>query len=105
MPQRLALQQFHGNEGAAFVFIDVVDGADVRVIQGRGGPRFALEPFEGLMVLGKVFGQELEGYEAAELGVLGLVYDAHAPAAQLLENAVVRDRLARHTGNGLKRSS
>src|SRR5439155_20517313 len=35
---------------------------------------------------------------AAELGVLGLVYDAHAPAAQLLENAVVGDRLARHKG-------
>src|SRR5439155_11475249 len=57
-----------------------------------------LEPFEGLMVLGKVFGQELEGYEAAELGVLGLVHDAHASAAQLLENAVVGDRLARHKG-------
>ena len=105
MPQRLAFQQLHGNEGAPVVFINVVDGADVRVIQRRGGPRFALEPLEGLTVLGKVLRQELERYQAAELGVLGLVDDAHASPAQLLENAIVGDRLAGHKGKGLERSS
>ena len=31
---------------------DVVDRADVGMIQGRGGPRFALESLEGLPVAG-----------------------------------------------------
>ena len=39
-------------------------------------------------------GQESEGHKAAEFGVLGLVDNAHPTAAQLLDDAVVRDGLA-----------
>ena len=80
------------------VFIDVVDGADVRMIQGRRGPRFSLESFERLLILGEVFGKELERHHAAELGVLRLVHDAHAPATQFFKNAIVGNRLANHKG-------
>jgi hypothetical protein len=49
--QRLAFEQLHGDEMPAFVLVDVVDGADVRVIQRRG--RLGL-PFEALQTLAVV---------------------------------------------------
>ncbi len=46
----------------------------------------------------QLLGQELQRDAAAELQILGLVDDAHAAAAELREDAVVRDRLADHGG-------
>ena len=40
--------------------------------------------------------QELEGHDALELRVLGLVDDPHPALAELLENLVVRYRLSNH---------
>ena len=45
-------------------------------------------------IWGHVFGQELQSHKAIEPGVLSLVDDPHAAAAQLLDDAVVRDGLA-----------
>ena len=73
-----------------------VDGADVGVIQGRGGTGFAAETFERLRVVGEFVGQKLQGYEAAKLVVFGLVDHAHPAPAQLVDNAVVRDGLTDH---------
>ena len=44
--QRLAFEEGHGNEGLAFDFIDLVDVADVGVIECGG--RFCLSPETGL---------------------------------------------------------
>ena len=55
---------------------------------------FALEARQRLRVLGDIIGQELQGDEAIELGVFGLVDHTHAAAAELLDDAVVRDGLA-----------
>lgn len=41
--------------------------------------------------MGNIFGQEFERDEATKLGVLSLVDDTHATAAQPLDDAVVRD--------------
>ena len=46
--ERRAIEKFHGDEGAAVVFADVVDGADVGMVQRGGGAGFALEAFERL---------------------------------------------------------
>ena len=92
----LPLQQFHGDERPAFVLVDVVDGADVGVIEGGGGLGLALEALQGLMVLGHFFRQELERDEAMELGVLGLIDDTHTAASELLQHAIVGNRLANH---------
>jgi hypothetical protein len=94
--QRLALQQFHGNEGLPIVFVNFVNGANVGVIEGRGCLGFALETLERLMVLRQSLRQELQGDEAMQLGVFGLIDHTHPAAAQLLQNTVVRNRLAQH---------
>ncbi len=77
---------------------DVVNGADVGVVEGGGSPGLAPEPFQGLVGLEPPLGQELQRDLAVQVCVLGLVDDGHAAAAQLLAHAVVRDGLADHWG-------
>jgi hypothetical protein len=52
--------------------------------------------FARLRVSCYVLRQELPGNEAAEFSVLGLVDHTHPAAAELLDNAVVRDGLPDH---------
>ena len=75
---------------------NLVDRANVGMIQRRRGARLAQEPLVGLLILGHPVGQELKRHEAAQRGILGLVDDTHAPAAELLQDAVVRYGLAHH---------
>ena len=42
--QRLAVEPFHDEELDAVLVADVVEGADVRVVQRRDGTRLTLEP-------------------------------------------------------------
>ena len=92
--QRHAVQKLHGDERFAVLVVNFVDGADVRMIQCRGSLGFALKAAECLRVFGYLVGQELEGDKATELDILGLVDHTHPAAAQLLDDAVVRDGLA-----------
>ena len=48
------------------------------------------------MVPRELFRQELEGNKPTELGVLGLIDDAHAPATELFDYPVVGNGLAKH---------
>ena len=97
MLQGYAVQKFHGNERLLAVLADFVDGADVGMIESRGGACLAAEALQRLRVARHFVGQEFEGDEAAEVGVFGLVDDAHAAAAELVDDAVVRDGLADHS--------
>jgi hypothetical protein len=49
-----------------------------------------------LRIFSNIIRQELEGDEAMQPGILGLVDHAHAAAAEFLDNAIVRDGLADH---------
>ncbi len=93
MLERLAVEKLHGDKSAAFVLPNFVNCADVGMIQGGGCLRFALESFQGLLILGQVLGKELQGHKTAELDVLGLIYDPHT-AAELLNDAVMGNGLA-----------
>ena len=91
------IEKLHSDEGFSLLVVNLVDRADVGMVQGRSGLSFALEAAECLRVFGHVVGQELESHKAAELYVLGFVHHPHTTAAQLLNNAVVRDGLADHS--------
>src|SRR5580693_8636580 len=78
MLQGCAVKKLHCDEGLAILLVNLVDGADVGMVQSRGGLGFALEPAEGLRVGGNVTGQELKCDETAKFQV----------------NAVVRNGLA-----------
>ena len=96
MFQRLAFQELHGDKRLSILLPDVIDRADVRVIQGGGGLRLALEASQSLSVSGNLLGQELQGDETTEPGILGLEDHTHPAAAQPLDDSVVGDGLADH---------
>jgi len=91
-----AVEILHCDEGLAVLFANVVNGADVGVVESGSRLGFAAEALQRLAILGDVFGEEFQGDEAIEPGVFGLVYNAHAAATQLFNDAVVRDSLAYH---------
>jgi len=73
MPESLSLQKFHDDEGLSFVLADLVEGADVGMIQSGSGPRLALEPLQGHSIGGQSLGLELQGDVAPQSQVLGSV--------------------------------
>ena len=79
--ERLPFEQFHGDEGPAGVLANVVDRADVRMIQRRGRPGLAQKAVQRHAVLGEFFREEFEGDGAAQARVFGLEDNPHAPAA------------------------
>jgi len=87
----LPFEILHRNEGLAFIFADLINGANMGMVESRGGARFTLKAFQSQAVLGKMFRQELEGDEPAELGVFGFINHTHPAATQLLEDAVMRN--------------
>ena len=57
MLQGYALEKLHGDEGLAILLADVVDRADIGVVQGGCGLGFALKAGQSLVVAGHVVGQ------------------------------------------------
>ncbi len=99
--QRDAVQKFHGDEYIAMLIVNFVDGTNVRMIERRGSSRLAPETLQSLRILGHSVGQEFERHETPELRIFSLVDDAHAPAAELLDNAVMRDGLPYHLSRSM----
>ena len=96
MLQRLAFQKLHRDESFSAFFANVVDGADVGMIESRGRLRFPPEPGQRLRVARYVFWQELERDEAVQPRILGLVDDTHPTAANFFQDSVVRDGFTNH---------
>ena len=71
--QRLPVEILHDPEVDPVLRADVMEGADVRVVQGGDGAGFALEPLLQVRVIGDMLGQHLDGNGAVQAGVAGLV--------------------------------
>ena len=92
--QGAAFEPLHDDELLAVgfrSFPDVVNRADVRMIQRRGRPRLALKTADGVFVPRKLRRQEFQCDAAAEAEILGAKHHAHATATQVLDDAVARD--------------
>lgn len=75
--QGFALEQLHRDELPAFVLTDVVNGADMRMIQRRRGACFAEEALHGRAITAYLFGKELQRDMSTETHILGFVHHAH----------------------------
>ena len=105
--QGAAVEKLHDDEGLTALLADVVNRADVGVIEGGCGFGLAAEASEGLRVAGQAFGKEFQGDGTMKAGVFGLIDDTHATAAELIQDAVMGERLSdkgervRHRGGML----
>src|ERR1051326_1427455 len=98
--QSNAFQTLHGDESAAFMFAYVVDCTNVGMIQCRGCLALAAKPGQGLGILRKFFGKELQSDSTAQSSILGLVNHPHAPATEFFHDAVMRNRRAKRRIGG-----
>ena len=88
--QRLALEQLHRDEEVARVLADVVDLADVRVLDARGGARLAPEALARRVV---GLGDRLDGDAAAQALVFRREHDAHAALSEPVQDPVAAQPL------------
>src|ERR1700728_2389481 len=87
--QSFPFQQFHGDKRPAFEFSNVVDGTDVRMIERGCSARFAAESFDRLGIVGNIVRKEFQCNVAAQARVFRFIDNAHSPAAQFFQDAVV----------------
>src|SRR4029453_9424918 len=80
-----------GDERLAVRFADLVNRADVRMIERRGRPRLESEALRGLRVALQVGWQELQRDVPAKRQILGLIDDAHAARADAAQDPIVGD--------------
>ena len=88
----MTLEQLHHDEVLPAVLgrlADVVDRADVRVVERGGRARLTLEPVHGLCIGRELRRQEFQRDAPAEPDILGLVDDTHSAPAEKLEDAVM----------------
>ena len=97
MLERHAIQKLHGDEGLPVLLANVVNGADVGMIQSRGRLGFALKARQSLRILGDIVGKELQRDEAMQPRVFRLIDDTHATAAQLLNDLIMGDGFTDHS--------
>ena len=94
--ERLSRHVLHRDEPVPVGLADVVDGDDVRVIEAGGRLRFLHEALASVGVPDLVASEHLQGDEAVQPRVPGLVDGAHAPLAQDLDGLVVEEALTAH---------
>ncbi len=97
--ERLALEIFHDQEVHAVLRADVVQRADVGMIQRRNRAGLALHALFQFGVGGKMIGENLDGDVASEAGVAGAVHLAHSTRTEGRLNFVGAELAARGQGH------
>src|SRR6202022_4406942 len=80
MLESRAVQIFHGDEGAASLLADVVNNADVGMVESGRSLGFTLKAGQSMRVSRDFIWQKLERNETVQPRIFGLVDDSH-PAA------------------------
>ena len=95
--ERPAFHEFHRDERQpGFRLADVVDDADMGMIQRRSGFGLRQEPLPASRIVRHFDRQELDRRLSVETCVLGEKHLTHPACAKLGGDAVVPDRLADH---------
>ncbi len=102
--ERLAFEVLHHQVVDAVLLADVVEGADVGMVEGGGGAGLTLEARAAVGVLGEVRGQDLDGDGAVQARVARAVDLAHPARAKGREDLVgteARSGRERHSAASL----
>ncbi len=83
-------------ECLSVLLLDVVDRADIGLVQGRRGLCLAPEPGDCMRVPSYAVRQEFQRNKTVEPGILRLVNRSHPAPTEVCDHAVVRDGLADH---------
>src|ERR1017187_2592845 len=76
--------------------LDVMDGANARMVQLRSGSSFQHEAVEGLGVVEQAVGNELQGNVAAQPRIDRVAHHSHSSTTKLPHDTIVRNYLADH---------
>ncbi len=96
MLQRHTLEILHDDECSTALLINLMDRADVWVIERGRGFGFPLKAGQCLWVFGHIIRKEFERDKALEFNVVGLENDTHTATTEFLDNAIVGDGLVDH---------
>lgn len=91
MLKRLTLKILHDDERLALLLANLMNGADVGMIQRRGSAGLALETLQPLAGPWLDPRAGISAPESAELRVFSSIHHTHPTTTELLEDPVVRD--------------
>ncbi len=91
-----AIEKLHDDERLVLIIVDLMDGADIGMVESGSRARLAPEARQSDRILRYIWRQKLDRHETAEFQVLSLVDHSHAAAAEFFHNAVVGNSLADH---------
>ena len=94
--QRCAIQKFHRDELLSVMLADLVNRADIGMVQRRSRLCLSLEAHQRQGISGYVIRQKLQRDKSVQGYILGLINDTHAAATEFLDDAVMRDDLIDH---------
>src|SRR5947207_216103 len=94
--EREAIEELHCDKSAALLFADIVQRADIWVVERGSSLGFTTKTDERLRIIGEFVRQKFKRDKTAETSVFGFVHHAHTAAAQLLNDAIVRNGLNVH---------
>jgi hypothetical protein len=83
----LAFKKLHGQKQATGVFVDLVQLADVRMADARGGPGLAPEPLSSLSVC-QIWPYSLDGDRPIEPLVMRGIDDPHSALSKLADDPI-----------------
>jgi hypothetical protein len=98
--QRLSFQVFHDNKINAVLPADVVQRADVGMIQAGDGFGLALETLPACRIVGEMRRKNLDGNSAVQARIPRLIDFAHPARAERRDNFVGAELRARGQGRG-----
>ena len=97
IPQRLPSVISHHDEGLPVIgFGDLMNGANVRVVDGCGGLCLAYESGGGLIIQRELLRKEFERDVSIQLRITRLEDDAHAASSEFFYDLIVCDAGARN---------
>ena len=93
--ERSAIYQFHGDKVLALLLTDLVDGADVGMIEGGGATRLTQQTRTRAGLVHRLLGKHLERHLALQAIIARAIDLPHAARTQAAEDREVADPGAR----------